>query len=766
VVNAVPCTHKIPVAFAAILLGTVLFGCSSASNEQAVKEHRDRARGLVEKQQFREALTAYQEVVKLDPKDDEAYYQLALLYLREGKPEDVRLAHLALLKVVKLKGSRIDAHLQLAQLYLLSEQPEKARLQAEAILAADPANSDGHLILGISYVREKRIEKGIAEMRLAIDSDPKSRGAYLELARTYGQQRNFSEAETVLRDLLQIDPQSVETRMALGDVLTAAGKESEAAKEYLRGLEVDRNIGMFYFKLAGLSQKQQRIGEAEGYYRRWVEVQPYDVMAHVAIAQFYLATGRKKEAETSIQRARQVDRSSRFAHEALITFYLETNQLKEAGIEIDALLKPNPSDIGGRILHARLILEQGDTEKALSLLQELAREAPKVPIVHQYLGIAWARRHDLPQAISALKEAERLAPNSSDIHASLAQVYLAQGSLSLAIKEGEGAVGLNHQNVSALKTLADAHLIAGDTKRAEELLKNTLVLLPHDAVIHQRLGVISRVQRRPAEALAHFEQAFQENPKLLEALEEIATVLVSQGKMLQARERVERQLATNPRDPRLHNLLGGVLMQSHKFSEAEAAYKTAIRLDGTLLLSYANLGELYAQQGKVDLAIAEFERIIAKSPQELSALMSLGMLYERQKNFARATAEYEAVLKINASFAPAANNLAWILLEHGGDRERALSYAETAWKASPNDPNIADTLGWVYFHKQMYAKAAGLLKEAVDRLPEDPVVLYHYGMAQYWNDNNAEAKKSLTKFLTLSPDNQDASMAKKVLDAL
>ena len=61
----------------------------------------------------------------------------------------------------------------------------------------------------------------------------------------------------------------------------------------------------------------------------------------------------------------------------------------------------------------------------------------RLAIVHQYLGIAWARNRDLPQAISALKEAQTLAPNSSEIHASLAQAYLAQGSLSLAIKEAK-----------------------------------------------------------------------------------------------------------------------------------------------------------------------------------------------------------------------------------------------------------------------------------------------------------------------------------------
>ena len=765
-VSPVPHARMICIAFVAILVMIVLPGCSSPSNEETVKVARDRARALVEKQQFHEALIAYQEVVKLDPKDDEAYYQLALLHLREGKPEDVDLAHQALLKVVKLKGSRVDAHLQLAQLYLLSEQPAKAQLQAEAILATDPAHSDGHLILGVSYVREGRFEKGIAELRKAIESDPKRPGAYLELARTYAQQRNFPEAEAVLRESLQIDPQSMEVRMALGDVLAAAGKESEAAKEYRRGLEVNRNSGVLYFKLAVLSQKQHRIGEAEGIYRQWIEVLPNDMQAHVALAQLYRSMGRVKEAEALYQRARQVDPSSRIAHEALITFYLEINRLKEAGLEIDAFLKQNPTDMGGRILQARLTLEQGDTEKALSLLQEVARQAPKLAAVHQYLGIVWMRRKDFPQAISALKEAQTLAPNSSDIRTNLAQAYLVQGSLSLAIKEGEAAIELNPQNASALKILADAQLLGGDTKRAQELLKEVLALLPDDPAVHHRLGVVSRAQHRAPEAMAHFEQALEKNPKLLEALEQIVAILVSQGKVSQARERVERQVVMNQQDPRFHNLLGRVLMQSQNFSEAEAAFKKAMVLDRTLFSTYANLGEVYARQGKVEQAIREFETVVAKSPQQLSALMILGMLYEQQKDFPRATAKYEEALRVNARFAPAANNLAWILLEHGGDKERALSYAETAQQGLPRDPYIADTLGWVYYRKQMYAKSVSLLKEAVDRLPEHPVILYHYGMAQYANNNSVEAKKSLAKFLTLSPDNPDAPKAKEVLASL
>lgn len=748
------------------LLCAAVLNCSSQSTEGAKSYHRDQARGFVEKQQFQEALIEYQTLVKLDPRDDEAHYQSAILHLKLGKAEDVGLAHQALLKVVGLKPTRSDANLDLARLYLLADQPAMARLHADAVLAVEPTHPDGHVLRGQSLVREGSIQEGIAEFYKALEADPKHARGFLELARTHVTQQNLAAAESVLRDALQANPRSAETRMAFGDVLAAEGRVSEAAEEYRRGLDVEPTGGALYMKLAILSQKQRRLDEAESIYRRWIEVLPGDAMAHVALAQFYRSTGRATEALTAYQRARQVDPSSELAHEALITFYLETNRIQEAGPEIDALLRQNPSSVGGRILHARLKLEQGDADQALSLLQEVARHEPRSAAVHQSLGSVWARMGRLSQAIAALEEARTLSPESSDIRTNLAQIHLSQGAWYLAIKEGEEAIRFNPQYVPALRVLGDAHLLAGNVKRAEELVREMAEAFPHDPWVHQRLGVISRMQHRPTEAMAHFEQAIAENPQLIEALDQIVTILLSQGKAQQARERVGRQLAAFPGEPQLHNLLGQLWVQSHNFSEAEAAFKKAMSLNDTLLATYANLSDLYTRQGKVDHAIRQLETILAKDPRHVPTLTILGILYEQQEDVPRATARYEEALRLNPKSAPAANNLAWLLIERGGDKERALSYAEMAREVLPRDPHIADTLGWIYYHKQMFQKSVNLLQEAVDRSPGQPLILYHYGMAQVGNGNNVEARKALSKFLTLSPADPHVRQAKAVLNTL
>ena len=110
---------------------------------------------------FREALIEFQNVVKLDPRDDEAQFELAFLHLKMGKADDLVLAHQALLKVVRLNPSRTDAHLELARLSLIDEQPAKARLHADAILALQPTHPDGHLIRGQSLIERAVFRKGL-----------------------------------------------------------------------------------------------------------------------------------------------------------------------------------------------------------------------------------------------------------------------------------------------------------------------------------------------------------------------------------------------------------------------------------------------------------------------------------------------------------------------------------------------------------------------------------------------------------------------------
>ncbi len=134
--------------------------------------------------------------------------------------------------------------------------------------------------------------------------------------------------------------------------------------------------------------------------------------------------------------------------------------------------------------------------------------------------------------------------------------------------------------------------------------------------------------------------------------------------------------------------------------------------------------------------------------------------------YEKAQAHYEAILRLAPRFAPAANNLAWILAEHGGNLDVALSHAQMAREQQPNDSHIADTLGWIYYKKNANLLATNLLKESVGKLPHEPAIHFHYGMAQQKNGDRTGAKKSFQTALELSQTFNGSEEARKMLAEL
>ena len=141
--------------------------------------------------------------------------------------------------------------------------------------------------------------------------------------------------------------------------------------------------------------------------------------------------------------------------------------------------------------------------------------------------------------------------------------------------------------------------------------------------------------------------------------------------------------------------------------------------------------------------------ISCTGPAHLIAYMSLGTIYQQKGDIKEAESYYREALGIRKDFAPAANNLAWLLAEHGGNIDVALSLAQTAKEKMPKDSSVMDTLGWIYYKKGLYRSAIVELEQSHEKMETNPVILYHLGMAYLRNNQKEEAKAALEKALEL-----------------
>jgi Flp pilus assembly protein TadD len=256
------------------------------------------------------------------------------------------------------------------------------------------------------------------------------------------------------------------------------------------------------------------------------------------------------------------------------------------------------------------------------------------------------------------------------------------------------------------------------------------------------------------------------NPNLHDALVQIATTYIAKGEAEKAIERVRTQLRTSPNDPFLHDLLGRIFLTLNRDDMAEEAFMKAIEVNESFFSAYIHLAYLYARQQAHERAIQQCQAVIKANPQLLPPYMLLGVVYDQQGQHQKANEQYEHALKINPKFAPAANNLAWNYAEYGGNIDIALALAQTAKEQLPDNPAVSDTLGWIYYKKNVFLKAVGLLKDSVEQQPDNPVYHYHLGMAYYKNGDGVQARQALNQALQLGRDFPGAPEARATLASL
>ena len=146
--------------------------------------------------------------------------------------------------------------------------------------------------------------------------------------------------------------------------------------------------------------------------------------------------------------------------------------------------------------------------------------------------------------------------------------------------------------------------------------------------------------------------------------------------------------------------------------------------------------------------------------------MLLGTIYDMQKRFDMSEKEYRAALEIDPQFAPAANNLAYLLSTEGGDIDEALKYARIAKEKLPDDPSVMDTLGWIYYKKGLYGSAVQEFSESLEKLPDNAIVNFHLGAALFQKGEKADAKAYLEKALALNSDFDGADEARRMLSEI
>ncbi len=780
-----------------LVLAISLIACGGPEERKA--KYRARAQEYLEAGNYPKARVALRNVLKIDPKDADAYFLFAQV---EEKEKNWRNAVSLYQEVVQLVPDHIAALVTLAKYYLEARLTEQVVSTADKVLAKDPQHPQAKALKIAVLAVEGQLPEAMNKAEALRSQFPTEPDVAVLLATLHGQQQRYRDAEATLQRALEAHPKDMDLLNNLNTILVQAKDMAGAEMVARRMIDTEPTLFDHRLRLARLFDTQGAPEKAESVLREAIALDPNSEERRLLFADFLSTRKDYSAAEHALlEAATQMPHSTKIQFR-LAALYLKSGQDAKAREQYAVLAKDykeKPAGLEAKVKLAEMDLVAGKQVEAERQLQEVLKENPRSSDGLVLSGrMALARRNG-KDAVQAFRTVLHDQPELATVHFMLGQAYLLTGENNLAKESFEHAVALYPGQVDARRSLAALDSQSGRHQQARARLDDLLKQRPDDVVALDMLMMLNLVTKnwveaeytlnrlravskdsalafmaegRLWEAQQHFdkasaayERAIALAPNDPDALLSLVKLDVAQGHADRAKTRLGTLLATRPDHLFAHGLLGEVLALSGHPQEADAQFREASRVNPKWIAPWLGRGGLWLAQKQPDQAIQVIQAGLKANPDSEELHMLLASAYSGQGQIDNAITAYDGALGLNPRNVLAANNLAVLLVDYKGDPQnlqRAFALSRDFEKEAPH-PLFLDTLGWVRFKMGQQEDALRLMKDAVAKAPEDPTLNYHLGMAFYQFGKRAEARTYLSKALKSTEAFQGRQEAEQVL---
>jgi len=366
------------------------------------------------------------------------------------------------------------------------------------------------------------------------------------------------------------------------------------------------------------------------------------------------------------------------------------------------------------------------TVAEVARLEARVAEAPDDGDAQRELGFALAQRVRetadpslYAPALDAFHAALRLDPDDAQAAVGVAGIQLGRHQFASALATARSALAIAPGLVAAHAAQVDALVELGRYDQADEAAGEMLGLSAD-------LSTLARASYL-AELRGHL-------PAALAAMRRAAA---SPGLVPENTAYVDA-------------LLGNLLAATGDRTGAAAAYEHALALVPDHPPSLAGEGRLAVAEGRLDDAIARFQRAAAvvPLPEYVIALGDAQSVAGRQDDAARSYGLARAEIRLfQAAGVVVDVDLALLEADHGNPSD-ALHHARAAYAATPT-VRAADAVAWALHRLGRDRDAAAWVAKALRLGTVDPILRYHAGAIEAALGQRAAARRDLTRALVV-----------------
>ncbi|HIP37835.1 MAG TPA: tetratricopeptide repeat protein [Desulfocapsa sulfexigens] len=792
-----------------VCLLALLAGIVNCSGEDAEKLFQQGIDAMTANNQD-EAVIWFKKALQQNSEMALAHYKLGEVYHKKG---DIKLAFAELNRAIQQDPKLHEARKELAFLLVENRALDQAVNVCKQYLEINGDDEDIYLILGNSLAYTRKVDEAVDILKKGQTIYPDNTTLEMNLAKILVIKGDVAEGRSMMEKLAAREQDNITIQIALAQMYEKLERYDlavmtlEASKEKfpqnplpyfsLAQLALKKNqpenaktiildaekIGIkdsrLYRMYAMISHRQGNSEDALAFFKKGVDVATDETRTvnQMILADYHTFLKNYKEAQNILESIIAEDGSKKKLKSKVVELFMAQGEFDQARTSVDSLLKEDSSDARGHFLKGLMMMQDKDVAEARKEFSKAKELAPNAAENQFLYGLTFMNESE-QISITEISEALKKNPNLFKARLALAELYVKKGEFQQSLDELDTILSRQGDTDKLKKaTGKDADIIKVRSLRIAILMKmnkpevaleDAKLLVktkPSDSAHIFRLAEIFYSMKKFDNALPLYEKLRLEKPESVKLLNRIVGVFMLKKNFERALEEVDTFLAKFPGNGTATVIKAKIyISQGHTDLAENVLVPEAVK--GKDAAAIVMLAELCRNKKDNEKAVIYYKKALDLVPENVGIRMQLADLYLQSGQNSEAIESYENVLKVKADFLPAMNNLAFLYSEESKNLDRALELANEVARKLPENPDVADTLGWIYILKNVYSQAEPYMQQAIGAKPNHPVIMYHMAMLRYGQKNQQEAEKLIKGAIEKGLTGEALIDAKETLSAI
>ncbi len=542
-------------------------------------------------------------LLKSTPNDIDAHKLLGRIYLRQlseaqnsvsssspsGNVLDQAISEYE--KIVSLEPKDVEDRMILGQLYTVKHQPQKAEEQFKTAQAIEPDSEDVVLNLARLYAESGDLQHAAKIVEAVPESDRTSKMEFA-LGATYDQMKRPKDAIAAYQRAIDIEPGDVRTMGALAQALLNDDQLDAAMKQYRQLAEADPEDVGALIHIGEIQRRQGKYEDALATIRKAAKKEPDNLEAGYNQGLLLDVLGRFDEATQVYDHMVDLTSHANGAY--------TTEEKNNRGIFLERL---------GAVYH-----EENKVDQAIAAYQKLI-EMGGDSALRGYQGEVDTYRDakQFDKAVEVSRKAVESNPKNNDLKLMLAGELADSGKVDEALAMAKGLLKNDNSDDDrkVWLDLAQVNTRLHRWKDAEEALNKAgaMTSKKEDRVYLLFLrGALAERQKHLEPAEDFFRQALDVDPSNAMVLNYLGYMLADKGsKLPEALKLIRKAVDQEPMNGAYLDSLGWAYFKMGQFELAEENLRQAVARDQTDPTVHEHLGDLYEKTGRIRLAAAQWQ---------------------------------------------------------------------------------------------------------------------------------------------------------------